>query len=371
MKHLHFVQSLEPLHGGGLGKAAYELHKQFAIMTNCSFLVTTKGHDFCEDFISVEQYRRIWPKALFFAPKMILKSVSLIKDYDIVHGHGFYVTPNFIFGKLARKNKIPFVYHVHGAFNPWILNRSVLKKKLVHLLFENKNFEYAKLWRALTNKEADQIRSFGIKSPIVVAPNGIHLEEFDSVLAPSANHRKKKRILFLARIHPVKGLDMLVRAWKEMEDLLNDWELIVAGPDENGYQRKLELLIKKCQLVGSVKFVGPVFGRKKVEILKSSDLFILPSYSEGFSVAILEAMACCVPVIATDACNFPEIQTEAGGWVCQATLDGVKSALSEAVMVGDDELVERGRLGRSLVEKKYQWSKIAQDILVACEHHCR
>jgi glycosyltransferase involved in cell wall biosynthesis len=113
-----------------------------------------------------------------------------------------------------------------------------------------------------------------------------------------------------------------------------------------------------------------VGGNAKVELLKSADLFVLPSHSEGFSVAILEAMACRVPVIGTDACNLVELETEGGGWLCEANPDSVQKALETALQSSETERKSRGETARRLVEKSYTWPAIAATIRAACESHC-
>lgn len=368
---LNFVQSVEPLQGGGLGRAAIELNKQFNSMGLDSTLIATKDRGFDVEFEYVDQYVRFGPDFLYF-PLSIYRDIENCFDgVSCVHGHGFYVGTNLVFGRTCRKLNIPLVYHVHGMFEPWIINRSAWKKKIVHILFENFNFKYASLWRALTNKEADQIRALGISAPIVVSPNGIHLDQFDSVSSFNNDLKTKNRILFLGRIHPKKGLDLLVSAWSGLVGLAREWEIVIAGPDEGGHQDEIQSLICDNQLDDFIRFVGPVSGDDKVRLLKSADVFILPSYSEGFSVAILEAMACRIPVIATDACNFPEIATEGGGWVCPASVEGVKDALKDAILCGENERISRGLLGRELVEAKYQWEQIATEIINASHHYCR
>ena len=119
------------------------------------------------------EFRRSKPDFLYYSPELKNRVRELAADTDVLHGHGLYVGTNFSFGKEARRLDKPLVYHVHGFFEPWILNRSRWKKKLAHWLFENANFRHAKLWRALTPREANQIRACGITAPIVVAPNGL------------------------------------------------------------------------------------------------------------------------------------------------------------------------------------------------------
>ena len=279
MKHLHFTQSVEALQGGGLGKAAIDLHKSFlGVGTESHFVSTREGdsaYSIPNSFIGL---RTGFPKA-FYSKEIKDRSAQWGEEMDVFHGHGFYVYLNWILGVQARKNSKMLIYHPHGFLEPWILARSRIPKKIAHLLFETKNFEYAQLWRALTQKEADQIRSCGVKAPIVVAANGVHLNEYDKETTPGlCPDKKKKRILFLARIHPKKGLNILLEIWPEIQAQFPDWEIIVAGPDEGGHRTELEQLAEKLDLKDSVQFIGTVSGDTKLAWIKSSDLFILPSH---------------------------------------------------------------------------------------------
>lgn len=367
MRHLHFVQSLEPRQGGGLGRAAQELHTQFLADGEKSLLVATRAKEFKEAWPEVVQHARIGPQKLYYAPKLNATADLTFPDIDIVHGHGFYVGTNYIFGRKARHMHKPLVYHVHGIFEPWILRRSRLKKYLAKLWFENANFRHASLWRALTGKEADQIRAVGIKAPIVIAPNGIDLAPFDKFQEEAGSKGEQKgQCVFLGRLHPKKGLDLLLNAWSVIGKIKEGWKLIIAGPNENGYQSKIEQYIHGLGLHSSVSLAGTITGTEKTRLLKRADLFILPSYSEGFSVAILEALACKVPVIATTACNFPELARSGGGWECESSIESVAKTLSEAMESSIAERKERGALGRRLVEKSYTWQEVAATILEAC-----
>lgn len=378
MRHLHFTQSLEPLQGGGLGRAALDLHLQLLQNGLVSRLVTTRSPDFDRAWPETFQYPRLGPGKTYFAKGLGRAAHSMISEVDVVHGHGFYVYPNWAVGSRAVSRRKALVYHPQGMFEPWILRRSRLKKKLVSILFENRNMARCRLWRALTSREAAQIREQGFAAPIVVAPNGVRLEDFDAE-TPSgvangfhlpSRALEKRRIVFMARLHPKKGLDLLVPAWARLKKLHADWELIIAGPDEDGYRATVESLVRSLDLGSCVSFVGSVSGPSKNQLLKSADLFILPSYSEGFPVAVLEAMACRVPVIGTEGCNFSELQSEGGGWLCAATVDSVHQALEEALQCSDAERKQRGQTARRLIEKRYAWPRIAAAIREACDSHC-
>lgn len=370
LKHLHFVQSLEPLEGGGLGRAAYELHEALLNRRIHSLLVATTAEPHPYAYPATREFVRIGPPKAFFSPDLLREADQLLRGFDVVHGHGLYVSPNWIFGQRSRQRSKPLVYHPHGFFEPWILRRSQWKKRFAHLLFEKKNFEAARLWRALTDKEADQIRAQGIRAPIIVAPNGIRLEPFDCV-DPKARHKARRRILFLGRLHPKKGIGLLLQAWSRIAPRYRDWEVVVAGPDEGGYLQTLRSLVRQLSLEETVTFPGAFAEGQKIVLLKSADLFVLTSHSEGFSVALLEALACGIPVLATTPCNFPELALLGGGFECAPDLDAITTCLDQALAASVEERRQRGTAGGRLVKDNYTWSAISQTIAEACEHHCR
>lgn len=379
MKHLHFTQSLEPLYGGGLGSSLVALHRQMRANGLASVVAATHGRQPQKPAEGCLEFSRIKPDFLYFSPAMRRQAPHLVREADIIHGHGFYVGPNYIFGRESWRQHKPLVYHVHGFFEPYIVNRSKWKKRFVRWLFENDNFRRVRLWRALTAKEADQIRACGFKQPIVIAPNGLNPADFSKPLAVDtpiqtpANHSLTKnasRLLFLGRIHPKKGFDLLLSAWARLSSLTRDWELVIAGPDEGGYLAQVRGLAKSLGLQDQIIFTGPMTGPAKSQLLHSSDLFVLPSYSEGFSMSLLEAMACELPVIATHACNFPDISRSQAGWECDSVMDSLADTLKTALQTPESERRARGQNGRRLVETNYAWPKIVGQLAAACATHC-
>jgi len=367
MRHLHFVQSLEVLQGGGLGGAALALHRAMLAMSEPSTLVATCAEAPTTSEPGVHEFKRVAPAKAYFAPDARRIASSLVADCDIVHGHGFYTALNWIFGSRARKSGRPLVYHPQGMLEPWILSRSRGKKGLAHLLFEDANFRHAGLWRALTPREADQIRAAGIKAPIVVAPNGVDVAAFASV--PEPMPKSRRMILFLGRLHPKKGADILLRAWAEAGAAAADWELVIAGPDEIGHRAQLESIVSAENLNGSVRFTGPVRGKEKMDLIHSADVFVLPSHSEGFPVAVLEAMAATKPVIVTPGCNFPEAPAAGAGWMVDPQVPALGELLRSVFATGDAELRQRGLAGRALVERDYTWIAIARKLTDAIRAH--
>jgi len=379
MRHLHFTQSLEPLYGGGLGSSTLALHQQLVAMGVVSTLCSTFSKAPQATAQGALEFRRLKPDFLYYAPGLRQQAKDLVAGAEVVHGHGLYVGTNYLLGAEARRQHKPLVYHIHGMFEPWILNRSRWRKRLVHWLFEDSNFRQVRLWRALTCKEADQIRACGCRGPIVIAPNGLTLEEYSGptekdapIQTPLISKLEKdsSRLLFLGRLHPKKGLDLLISAFERLRAKYSDWELVIAGPDEGYYARQLHQLGALPDFQGSVRFTGPVTGHAKKALLRSADLFVLPSYSEGFPMSVLEAMACSIPVVASRACNFPAITSCQAGWECEADLDSLTDTLRTALKAGELERLDRGRNGRNLVERQYAWPPIISTLLEACSAHC-
>ncbi|HEV7927036.1 MAG TPA: glycosyltransferase [Verrucomicrobiae bacterium] len=379
MKHLHFAQSLEPLRGGGLGSSAVALHRHMLERGVDSALCSTYAGTPVKPAEATFEFRRLKPDFLYYSPKMHRQAVHLVEESNVVHGHGLYVGTNYVFGRQARRQGKSLVYHAHGMFEPYILRRSRWKKRLVHQLFEDANINHVCLWRALTAAEADQIRALGHKAAIVVAPNGLNLAEYPrpadglkSIATPLIPNlvKTKKRLLFLGRLHPKKGLDLLVPVWSRLEAQRKDWELVVAGPDELNHRTQIQELAASLGMEREILFTGAVTGSAKIALLYSADIFVLPSYSEGLPMSLLEAMACEVPVVATYACNCPDVYAAGAGWGCEPTADSVAEALKAAMQASESERRQRGCLGRQLVQRSYEWDQITRTILQACAEHC-
>ena len=364
--HLHFVQSLETLQGGGLGASALSLHLSlYKLQPQASRLLTTCSPSFKACWPGVVQGVRRGPEKFFYAPELKEKSKECLAQAHFFHAHGLYAWTNWWLGGEARRREKTLVCHPHGFFDPWILRRSKKKKLLAHWLFENSNLRHTSWWRALTSKEADQIKNVvGARAEIHVIPNGITLDEIDHqqeepLLDLSLVGRKPRRLLFLSRIHPKKGLDLLVPAWGRLCKEFPDWELLIVGPDEGGYQSFVEKMIASYDCSDSCWILPAVYGFAKRTLFHSAELFVLPSHSEGFPMVVLEAAAHRLPVVQTNECNFPELTAKGGAWQCNADYEDLCCVLRLALSSDDLELKERGALGRALVEQNYSWDSIA------------
>ena len=366
MQTLAVTQSIDPVKGGGLGMAVCDLHRAMAHV--CDEDTTVIGidgdHLQSDDKFRVRSFPGVGPAGAYYNPQLGGAVEEETAKADVVHLHGFYTYPMLRGWRAAKRHGKPVVRHAHGILEPWILQRSRLKKAIAHFVFEDDAFAGTSLWRALTTAEADQIRKNGGKGEIVVVPTGIDLGPIDAAPCKKA---ERKTLIFLSRLHKKKGLDLLLPAWQRIQPRFPEWKLAIGGKEEDGTGQWAADFVKANGLTDSVDVIGPIPQGGKFDFIKSGSAFILPSYSEGFSMGILEAMACELPVICTDACHFPEAATQGGGWECEVSVDSVADALGALMSCNDAELADRGRSARRLAQENYTWDKLAGDLHNACE----
>jgi len=231
-------------------------------------------------------------------------------------------------------------------------------------LIQKRILKEANVIHAITNEEVKQIKNFVSSNNIVMIPNGINSEDF--IIFPSHKELEKlypeligkKVLLFLGRLHPVKGLDLLAKAFGMIARGRDDVYLLIAGPDSDGYKAKIKQTLEKERTLDKFIFTGMLEGRKKSAALSGSDIFVLPSYSEGFSMAILEAMISKLPVIITRQCNFPEVTEYETGIIIEPGSKQLAQAICK--LLDDPQLCKKmGENGKRLVLEKFTWDKIA------------
>jgi glycosyltransferase involved in cell wall biosynthesis len=214
--------------------------------------------------------------------------------------------------------------------------------------------------------EVSDFRDYGLRSPVAVIPNGISQDWLDSRGSSEAFRRQfgipaeKRILLFLSRVTPKKGLLMLLEAVRLIERDFADWQLVIAGPDEFNHRSEVESFIEQKGLAKQVRLVGPLFDQVKRDAFAAAEIFILPSFSEGAPVVILEALGCEVPVLTTKASPWPELETHGCGWWIDIGTGPLTEALTDALRRSPENLQKMGRQGRDLVFSGYSWTKSAR-----------
>lgn len=283
---------------------------------------------------------------------------------DIIHQQGIWMY--YSYATLVEKHRNPHckvIIEPHGMLDSWALRNSAWKKKIVGYLFEYRNLSSADCIHALCKSEYESIRQFGLKNPVAIIPNGITLP-----LNPKYERvHNKKILLFIGRIHPKKGLKELILGLaiikQQMPHLFNSWTVHIAGWDQKDHINELNRLIEIYNLKDDIKFMGPLYGKAKEQELCRANAFILPSFSEGLPMAVLEAWAYELPVIMTDYCNIPEGFENSCAIRIKPSPSDISEALISFFRLSDIEMIKMGKRGKELVSQNFTWEIVAEQTL--------
>ena len=287
---------------------------------------------------------------------------------DIVHAHGLWQPEILAAARECRAAGVPYVLETYGTLNPWALSQKGLKKRIFLALVHRRLLRNAAFIHALNEVEARHIEAQAGDTPIEIFANGVFLEEFEGADAKRGRDAvtglgDAPFALFLARLHPVKGLDLLAEAFSVVARENPEPHLVVAGPEDVGAE-DFRARLRGHRLESRVHLVGEVSGTFKKDLLRGAACFVQPSRQEGFSVAILEALAAGRPVAITEGCNFPQVASEEAGFVVPFDRDRLATAMS--VLLSDPrEAARRGANARRLVERDYTWEAIASQCVEA------
>jgi len=376
MQGLHVAFVVGGLHTEGSGVArilcdlANALRRQGAVVTVYTAACDGRGatDSLLRPDVSLVAPRGWWAGRLAYSPRLKRLLHDAIAEIDVVHNHSLWMLPTSYATRAAAERGVPVVFTLHGFLETWALARSRWKKRLVGWAFQNRDLRLAACIHVNSVTELQNARKYGLRNPAAVVPNGVDLEPFTKMPPRSEfvgrfPHLQDKRIcLFLSRLHRKKGLEHLVQAWGRVSPAFPDWHLVIAGPDD-GMENWTRNAIGTLGLNSAVTLTGPLYGRDKLAAYAAADVFVLPSFSEGFSMAVLEAMAAGLPVLITPGCNFPEA-VEAGAAVCvEPTVDGTEAGLRTLLELSDAERDELGRRARQLIQRCYTWDRVAKKML--------
>jgi glycosyltransferase involved in cell wall biosynthesis len=283
---------------------------------------------------------------------------------DLLHDFGVWLPSNHGAATAARAMRVPFVCSPCGILAPWALCHKAWKKKIAWWLYQRHDLLRARSFVASSKPEVEHIQQIFPGKPVALVPNGVELPPLlrSALRVP---HSALRTILFLGRVHPVKGLLNLVEAWARVRP--QSWRCIIAGPDEAGHRAELEAALRQHGIADDFTFAGLVEGDDKWCLLQAADLFVLPSFSESFSIAIAEALAAGVPVISTKGTPWEELVSRRCGWWIDIGAEPLAATLREAMALTVEQRREMGQRGRRLVEGHYAWPKIGQDMKMVYE----
>ena len=316
-----------------------------------------------------------WPKGIGSAPGFFAELKSFAPD--ICHTHGLWLYPSIAAKNYGCKTGRPYIISPHGMLDPWALKNSRWKKRIAWHLFESAHLHGARCFRALCQSEADSIRQLGFKNNIAIIPNGIDLPAGSPPAAPPWKNfiePPKKVLLFLSRIHPKKGLVNLLKVCPAKPN--GDWILAIAGWEQGGHEAELKQLCAErkisfadirapdssFQLPVSVLFLGPQFNAAKTACYHHCDAFVLPSFSEGLPMVVLEAWANAKPVLMTPECNLPEGFQAGAALKIEPNENSIAAGLQNLLTMSDAERATMGCHARTLVETRFTWEQVGKQM---------
>ncbi len=366
MKILVGVDYYKPFWGsGGIARVCYEISTRLAKMGHditvfsngerSNFQLETElNRPIPVDGVTVYYFRNAFK---FLVVKTNIDSLYLLpvvarkklKEFDIVHIHTFRSVLAVPIWYYAKKYNVPYVLQAHGSVRDHSQKRFI--KKIFDIMWGQRILKDASRVIAFTPMEAEEYKAKGVsKDRIEVVPGGIDASEFEN-LPPKGSFRKEynltddcKIILYLGRIQRIKGLDLLVKAFAQLEGKLDNVKLVMVGPDE-GYLPTLKRLINDLGIEEKVLFTSFLTGEKKIAAYVDADIYVLPSIYECFPTTVMEACACGTPVIVTDTCHIAPLIKDGVGMVVPYDKDQLSNALCD--ILNDDEMrtkfAERGR----------------------------
>lgn len=373
MRVLHLISDLD-FKSGGPAKACVEMAKTLSLLGHqVKIFTTTYSRDgdheqgvFKENGVEIHYYPVQFPKFLKTSLALAKALAKEIAHIDVLHIHSLYLFHNMIGGWLARKHQMPYIIRPHSILSPYIRRRHRLRKFICELLFENRNIRYASAIHFTAEDERNLAKPYTFGTQAVILPLGLYIKDYENLPAPGNfknSHKEladKKLLLFLGRINFKKGFDLLIPAFKKLVENIPESHLVIAGPDSDGYQRKVQWLIEKHELLDHVSFVGSLRGEEKLAAFVDAELFILPSYAENFGIAVVEAMACGVPVLISDQVNIcKEIIEAKAGVVTACNIQEIAEGLKDFFGKKIDSLAMRSN-AKKLVAEKYNWSTLAK-----------
>jgi glycosyltransferase involved in cell wall biosynthesis len=276
-------------------------------------------------------------------------------EAEIVHSNGLWIAPTLYPAWAARGAGRPLMLSPRGTLSPVALEKSARRKRYFWRLLQGPAVAAAKVLHATSEQEYLDIRAFGLTQPVALIPNGVDI-------APGSSRRTsrvRKRLLYLGRVHPIKGLEILLPAWRRLCSSFPNWELRIVGPGPEDYERKVRAMIAE-QDIQRVSLEGPRYGAEKSCEYAEADLFILPSFSENFGMTVAEALAHAVPVIATTGTPWAGLVEERCGWHVAPTEDDLARSMSEAMGLAHSVRTAMGANGRRWMEQRFGWAGLAE-----------
>lgn len=348
MKVLHVINSIDKSTGGP-ARSVSQICVGLAKLGVTIELVTQES----ADMIKLNERANL--KVRFFSIWKLYRFASQLsaEDIDLIHLQHIWNPYIHVMAFWAYKKKIPYIITPRGMLEPWIMAHNPWKKKIALFLYQKGAIQRAAHIHVTALMEANNIKNLGFNNPMSIIPNGIDLSNIKEIKEKYGT----RKMVFLSRIHPKKGIELLLEAWRKSNT--NGWTLEIAGNGELNYA---ENLIESAKDLKNVHFVGAQYDEAKWHFLRSADVMVLPSYSENFGIAVAEALAVGVPVITTTETPWEDLEAYNCGWWINLSVANLEKAIENVIKTSTDVLETMGNQGRKLIADKYEMKSVANQV---------
>lgn len=382
MKILSVIPYFSPVYGGPPQMVRQLSRAEAALGATVDVVTTDADGDRTLDvplqtWQSAEGYRvqyfpRQWLRQYTISRPLSQWLHTHVSAYDVVHLHNVFTYPGWATDRACQRHRTPLIRTPHGMLAPYAMAHKLLKKRLFLDLVERPIFARTRLVQALTQQEALELRDLGITAPIQVIPNGIDpyilrsppdREPFWQAF-PSL--RKQRLILFLARLDPLKGLDLLAEAFGTIHQDCPDAHLVIAGADLVNYRPRIEAILQAAGCHHAATFTGLLQGELKRSALAAAEVFVSPSRTEGFSLSVVEALGAGLPAVITTGCHFQEAATANVALEVPIQAEAIAQGILQCLH-HPDWAKEMGDRASHFIRQRYTWDTIAKQLLIQCD----
>ena len=275
-----------------------------------------------------------------------------VREYDVFHTNGLWMHVNHLTASIARKAGKPYVISPHGMLFPEAIRRNYWKKWPMIKAWFNRDIRHASAIHVTSSQEADAVRTFGYKGHIEIIPNPVDLPAFtEEIFNERLNAERPNSIGFLGRVHPRKGVDLLIRGLAQsIQTTSNAPELLIIGSGETAYMESLRQLAGDLGVADRVTFAGFVDGRKKFELLASLSALFVPSDFENFGMIVPEALSVGTPVMASLRTPWESLTKWECGWWTDRTPDAIADVIAKVGALTPEKRTQMARNGRTLAQ---------------------
>lgn len=300
-----------------------------------------------------------------------------IHHYDVIHIHAIFSFTSSYAMFLSRKRGVPYIVRPIGQLEQWALSQSKTRKKLFLALFEKRSIQSASYIHFTAKSEMEQAllaipelkeKNSGRVIPLGICSNTTIVGSRDKLIEKYKLKNDKKIALYLSRLHPKKGLEILFSALSQIssspDPKVNNWQLLVAGDGSPDYIRQLKQETNKLNIAKHCHFIGFASGDEKQLLLQGADVFVLTSFSENFGIAVLEALAANTPaVVSREVALSTTIEKHQLGYVCELETESIKSTLLDAFDENNHTTINP----KEFIQTHYNWQSIANEIRLIYE----